>query len=233
MDFCHVKEKGNQQIQKGVDTCEHSVWKDSVSTGVERDSNISFWICITNIYSHGPLTLRVVNSRFHQVLIRCHLSFSRYAFLSDYLTDLSCTEQNKFRQKLPQWDLNLQPSDHQSHALPTELERNLLDIFEVSFPLFHAPLYMFISRINRAGLYIGLNDSHPQWSSDLFLMKFILFCVTSDLSVILTEMCQIFLPWKTRMFFIYQSMRPKTFKFHDFPLSVYSINDFTPSGFIT
>ena len=50
---------------------------------------------------------------------------------------LSYTAQNKFRQKLPPVG-----SDHQSHALPTELARNLLEISEVSFLLFHAPLYM-------------------------------------------------------------------------------------------
>ena len=37
----------------------------------------------------------------------------------------------------------------------------------MSFLLFHAPLHMFISRINRALLYKGLNDSHSQPNSDL------------------------------------------------------------------
>ena len=43
----------------------------------------------------------------------------------------------------PEWGLNSQPPDHQSHALPTELARNLLEISEVSFLFFHAPLHMF------------------------------------------------------------------------------------------
>ena len=34
------------------------------------------------------------------------------------------------------------PPDHQSHALPTVLGKNLLEISEVSFLLFHAPLHM-------------------------------------------------------------------------------------------
>ena len=71
---------------------------------------------------------------------------------------------------------------------------------------------LFISRINRAWLYKGLNDSHRQLNSELaqlgehgtddpevvssnstggnFWMKFILCCVTSDLSDNLTEMRQ-------------------------------------------
>ena len=35
-------------------------------------------------------------------------------------------EQNKFRQKLPQWGLKPGPPDLQANALPTELGRNLL-----------------------------------------------------------------------------------------------------------
>ena len=52
--------------------------------------------------------------------------------------------QNKinFIKNYPQWGLNSQPPDHQSHALPTVLARNLLEICEVSFLLFHAPLHM-------------------------------------------------------------------------------------------
>ena len=64
------------------------------------------------------------------------------AFLSDYLTDLKLHKTNNFCQKLTQWGLNSQPPDHQSHALPTELARNLLEMSEVSFLLFHAPLHM-------------------------------------------------------------------------------------------
>ena len=81
---------------------------------------------------------------------------------------------------------------------------------------------LFISRIKRAWLYKGLNDSHPQPNSDLvlvgrsgdwwsgsceltpqwgqFLTKFILFCATLDLSDNLTEMRQIGISWKTQMF---------------------------------
>ena len=36
----------------------------------------------------------------------------------------------------------LTPEDHQSGTLTTELGRNLLEISEVSFLLFHAPLHM-------------------------------------------------------------------------------------------
>ena len=38
--------------------------------------------------------------------------------------------------------MNSHPSDHQSHALPAVLGRNLLEISDVSFILFHAPLHM-------------------------------------------------------------------------------------------
>ena len=91
-------------------------------------------------------------------------------FLSGYLTDLKLHSTKKNCQKLPQWGLNPRPLDHQSPALPTELGRNLLDISKVSFLLFHAPLHMFdfvISKINRARLYKGLNDFHPQPNNDL------------------------------------------------------------------
>ena len=50
--------------------------------------------------------------------------------------------QNKinFVKNCTQWSLNSQPPDYQSHALPTVLGRNLLEIAEVSFLLFQAPL---------------------------------------------------------------------------------------------
>ena len=54
----------------------------------------------------------------------------------------SYTVQNKFHQKLPLWGLNPQPPDHHSPVLWTEWGRNLLEISEVSFLLFHAPLHM-------------------------------------------------------------------------------------------
>ena len=47
-----------------------------------------------------------------------------------------------FVKNYPQWDLNSQPPDHQSNALLTVLGRNLLEMSEVSFLLFHAPLHM-------------------------------------------------------------------------------------------
>ena len=62
------------------------------------------------------------------------------AILSDCLTDLKLHSTKKFCQKLPQWGLNPWPPDHQYPALPTELARNLLEISEVSFLLFHALL---------------------------------------------------------------------------------------------
>ena len=130
--------------------------------------------------------------------------------ISVRLSDRSEVTQHKknFVKNCPQWDLNPWPPDHQSNALLTVLERNLLKISEVSFLLFHAPLHMlgllFISKINKTWLYKGLNDSYrqpnsdlaqltEQWTDDLevvnskphwgqFLTKFILFCVTLDLS---------------------------------------------------
>ena len=70
-------------------------------------------------------------------------SFSQYAFLSDYLTDLKLhSTKNNLSKTVPGWGLNSQPPDHKSAALTTELARNLLEISEVSFVLFHAPLHM-------------------------------------------------------------------------------------------
>ena len=55
------------------------------------------------------------------------LSFSRQAFLSDYLTDLYTEEeQKKFIKNCPQWGWKPGPPDLQANALPTELGRNLL-----------------------------------------------------------------------------------------------------------
>ena len=66
------------------------------------------------------------------------------AFLSDFLTDIKLHSFNKinFVKNCPQWGLNSQPPDHQSGALTTELARNLLEISEVSFLLFHGPFHM-------------------------------------------------------------------------------------------
>ena len=64
--------------------------------------------------------------------------------ISVRLSDRSKVTQHKinFIKNCPQWGLNSQPPDYQSRALPTVLGRNLLEICEVSFPLFHAPLHM-------------------------------------------------------------------------------------------
>ena len=58
----------------------------------------------------------------------CFSGFSRYAFLSDFLSDSSKVIQNKinFVKNCPQWDLNPQPPDHNSNALPTELSHYLV-----------------------------------------------------------------------------------------------------------
>ena len=64
--------------------------------------------------------------------------------ISVRLSDRSKVSQHKinFVKNCPQWGLDSQPPDHQSGALTTELARNLLEISEVSFLLFHAPLHM-------------------------------------------------------------------------------------------
>ena len=103
-------------------------------------------------------------------------------FLSDYLTDLKLHKIIFFFKNYLQWGLNLQPPDHQSHALLTVLGRNLLEISEVSFLFFmhHFTCWtLFISGINRAQLHKGLNDSHRQPNSDLTLLTTSL--VSSDL----------------------------------------------------
>ena len=99
----------------------------------------------------------------HQLKVpfdKAHLVFGRLSFLcclnnrvfhdkeiwpiSVRLSDRSEVIQRKinFVKNCPQWGLNPQPPDHQSPALPNELGRNLLEISEVSFLLFHAPLHM-------------------------------------------------------------------------------------------
>ena len=67
-----------------------------------------------------------------------------FRHISVRLSDRSKVTQNKinFIKNCPLWGLNSQPPDHQSHALPTELARNLLEMSEVSFLLFHASLHM-------------------------------------------------------------------------------------------
>ena len=77
--------------------------------------------------------------------------------ISVRLSDRSEVTRHKinFAKNCPQLDLNPQLLDHHSHAMPTKLGRILLEISEVSFLLFHAPLHMldFVS--------------HPQSNSDL------------------------------------------------------------------
>ena len=64
--------------------------------------------------------------------------------ISVRLSDRSEVIQHKinFVKNYPHWDLNSQPPDQQSGDLTTELGRNLLEISESSFLLFHAPLHM-------------------------------------------------------------------------------------------
>ena len=61
--------------------------------------------------------------------------------ISVRLSERSKVTQNKinFIKNCPQWSVNSQPPDHQSHALLTEVGRNLS---ELSFLLFHAPLHI-------------------------------------------------------------------------------------------
>ena len=101
--------------------------------------------------------------------------------------------QNKtnFVKNCPWWSLNPQPPDYHTNALPTELShkahfRNLL------------PNRFLPSSVDRAlGWWSGGQGFKPHWVH--FLTKFILLCVTLDLSDNLTEMRQISLWWKTRV----------------------------------
>ena len=92
---------------------------------------------ITQIYN---------KKQFHQVSeIVILSSFEFFSIrISVRISDRSKVTQNKinFVKNCPQWGLNSQPLDHQSRALPTVPGRNLLEISEVSFLLFHAPLHM-------------------------------------------------------------------------------------------
>ena len=76
--------------------------------------------------------------------IRCRLLSFFTIRSSVRLSDRFKVTQHKmnFVKNCSQWGLNSQPLDHQSGALTTELARNLLDISEVSFLLFAAPLLM-------------------------------------------------------------------------------------------
>ena len=64
--------------------------------------------------------------------------------ISVRLSDRPKPTQNKINnlKNCPQWGLNSQPLDHQPYALSTVLEKNHLEMSEVSFLLFHAPLHM-------------------------------------------------------------------------------------------
>ena len=54
-----------------------------------------------------------------------HSSLLRYAFLSDYLTDLyTGKSKKKFVKKCPQLGLNPVPLNHHANALPTELSQH-------------------------------------------------------------------------------------------------------------
>ena len=110
--------------------------------------------------------------------------------ISVRLSDRSEVTQNKlsFVKNCPRWGLNPQPPGHQSHALPTELGRNLLGISEVSFSDSHP---------QACGWWSGGCEFKPHWGQ--FLTKFILCCVTLDLSDNLTEMRQTGPSWKTQM----------------------------------
>ena len=123
----------------------------------------------------------MAQQNWHLTNLRCSLIFccNNWVFLvrpirciSIRLSDRSKVTQNKinFTKNSSQLDLNSQPPDHQSHALLTELGRNLLGMSEVNFLLFHAPpshvgLCLFLESIEHD--YKGLDDSHPQPNSDL------------------------------------------------------------------
>ena len=152
-----------------------------------------------------------------------HLNFSRYAFLSDYLTDLyTGKSKKKFVTNYPQWGLKPGPPDHEANALPTELGWRSVGqkISEVSFVCFmhhFTCCTLFISRINRAWLYKGHEDSGWQlnvdivqlvehWPNDLevlvsiptggnFQKKFLLFPVQKFCQIIWEKR----LSWKTQL----------------------------------
>ena len=58
-----------------------------------------------------------------------------------YTTSKVTQHKINFVKNCPQWNLNSQPPDHQ-YAFLTELGGNLLEMSEVRFLLFHAPLHM-------------------------------------------------------------------------------------------
>ena len=91
------------------------------------------------------------------------------AFLSDYLTVLSYTEQNKIHQKLSPVGFELttfrSPVPRSANWASKE---SVGDVWSELYFMHHFTCWtLFISRINRAWLYKGLVDSHPQPISDL------------------------------------------------------------------
>ena len=107
--------------------------------------------------SHKKITVRLISTKvLTHITVKNQKQTIEFFMLgvSDNLTDLRLhSTKKKFIKNCPLWGLNSQPPDHQSHALVTELGKNLLEMSEVSFILFHAPLHMldiFIARINRA-----------------------------------------------------------------------------------
>ena len=95
------------------------------------------------------------NSQTLNDIFQGHLSFSRKAFLSDYLTDLYIGKSKKtFVKNCPQWGLKPGPLDPEANVLPTELGRRSAgqEISEVSFvscTTSHVGLCSFLE-INRA-----------------------------------------------------------------------------------
>ena len=93
------------------------------------------------------------------------------AFLSDYLTDLKLHSTNKFCQKL--YPVGFEPPTSWSSVFcsPNWASKESVGDFwsELSFVFMqHFTCWtLFICKINRAWLYKGLVDSHPQPNSDL------------------------------------------------------------------
>ena len=138
-----------------------------VETSTPSFDNLEFILLLCRIWSHFDCNTQKLwqfwSIQFKKdfLVARCETEFIwivlPYSVLCHHLnkrfsigvftirtSDASEVTQHKinFVKNCPQWSLNPWPSDHQSHALPTELGRNLLEISEVSFLLFHAPLHM-------------------------------------------------------------------------------------------
>ena len=120
--------------------------------------------------------------------------------ISVRLSDRSTQNKINFVQNCPKSGLNPQPPDHHSNALPTELGRNLLGIRFLKWALFvscttsHVGLCSFLESVGRTlERQSGGCGFKPHWGQ--FLMKFILFCVTLDLSDFI--IWQKYVSWKT------------------------------------